>query len=285
MSDNNEINWQEYEAITKYIYESLGAQYGVKAIGYGRDNKITGESGVKHQIDVLTEQFNGEDRFLTAIECKHIKQKVNKDIVMKLSEIMQDSDIDQGIIVCKSGFTRDTVTYAEHKGIKLVKLWEVDENDLDYNKEIEIGILNIHSNVIRTRPNITSINFGNRTIHFDPAVGAVYYSKLHDASGNEYPLKPLLFAFGDKLKIQGIPLKNTTVDYTINDNLFLKEGIEQIAVDKISITGFLTLDDMSTEKSFRLTDQVWMIMEQLFEKTKLSLSKSGLIWHLPKTDH
>ncbi|MGJ1322496.1 restriction endonuclease [Sphingobacterium faecium] len=213
-------------------------------MGYGPKNKVTGESGVKHQIDVLTEQFNEDKRLLTAIECKYIKQKVNKDIIMKLSEIMQDAAIDQGIIVCKSGFTLDTVTYAEHKGIKLVKLWEAGENDLDYKKEIEIGTINIQSTVIRSRPNITSIDFGNKTIHFDPSIGVVYTWKLYDTSGNEYPLKPLMFAFGDKLKSQGIPLKNTTVDYTINGNLFLKIGNEQIAIKKISITGFLTINDL-----------------------------------------
>lgn len=285
MPENSIINWEEYESITKYIYESLGAHYGIKAIGYGRDHWIKGESGVKHQIDVLTEQINGGHRFLTAIECKYIKQKVSKDTVMKLCEIMQDADIDEGIIVCKSGFTRDTVTYAAHKGIKLVKLWEAGEEELDYKKEMEIGILNIYSKMIRSRINITSIDFGDRTIHLDPATGAVYNWKLNDTSGNEHPLKPLLFAFGDKLKSLNIPLKNSTIEYNVGGNLFLKMNEERIAVEKLRITGFLTVDDVSTGKSFRLTDQVWMIMEELFDKRRLTMSKGGLIWNLPKNDN
>ena len=47
MSDNNELDWEEYESITKYIYEALGAQYGVKLKGHG---------------------------LLTAIECKYAKK-------------------------------------------------------------------------------------------------------------------------------------------------------------------------------------------------------------------
>src|SRR5258705_12176907 len=93
MSDKNELDWEEYEAITKYIYGAPGAQYGVKVKGHGRNCKVKGRSGLHHQIDVLTEQFDGERQLLTAIECKYAKKKVNKDIVMKLSEIMQDSGI------------------------------------------------------------------------------------------------------------------------------------------------------------------------------------------------
>ncbi len=35
MSKTSKINWKDYEAITKYVYESLGAQYGIKVLGYG----------------------------------------------------------------------------------------------------------------------------------------------------------------------------------------------------------------------------------------------------------
>lgn len=113
MSDKSELDWKEYEAITQYIYGALGAQYNIKVKAYGRDCKIKGKSGVEHQVDVLTEQFDGERPLLTAIECKYWNKKVNKDVVMKLAETMLDSDIASGIIVCKTGFTKDTVTYTK----------------------------------------------------------------------------------------------------------------------------------------------------------------------------
>lgn len=49
---------------------------------------------------------------------------------MKLSETMQDLNLANGIILCKAGFTSGTVTYAEYKGIKLVKLREATENNV-----------------------------------------------------------------------------------------------------------------------------------------------------------
>jgi len=80
---DNELDWQEYEAITKYIYGALNDQYGVKVKDFGRNCKVKGKSGVEHQVDVLTEQFDGERHILTAIECKYSRKKVNKDIVTK----------------------------------------------------------------------------------------------------------------------------------------------------------------------------------------------------------
>ncbi|GEM63855.1 hypothetical protein SF1_18370 [Sphingobacterium faecium NBRC 15299] len=282
MLDESALDWEEYERITKYIYQSLGANYGIKVIGYGRDNNLKGSSGVKHQIDVMTEQFLGGKRLLTAIECKYWNRKVNKDVIMKHLEIMQDLEIENGIIVCKSGFTKDTVTYAEHRGIKLVILREVEEDENEHGTEIELGTieLKIHSTI--TRANITSINFGKKAVHFDPSIGAVYYWKLHNASGNEYPLKPLLFAYGDKVRRQNEPLKNITIDFPIDDGWLINIGEEEIEVEKLAVTGFLLIKDSNNVKSFTLSDQVWMVMEELFDVRRLSMSKSGLIWNLPK---
>lgn len=164
MSDKNELDWKEYEAITQYIYGALGAQYDIKVIGYGHNCKIKGQSGVQHQIDVLTEQFEGERRLLTAIECKYAKKKVNKDIVMKLSQTMQDAGIASGIVVCKAGFTPDAINFADHVGIKLVELREAGESDKEFNKTMEIGTLEINIGMMVTRANVANIDFGSCVI-------------------------------------------------------------------------------------------------------------------------
>ncbi len=285
MSDKNVLGWEEYEAITKYIYESLGSQYGIKVKGYGRKFKVIGKSGLEHQVDVLTEQFNGDQQLLTAIECKYWNKKVNKDVVMKLSEIMEDSAIASGIIVCKSGFTKDTVTFAEYKGIKLVELREAGENDLDFEKTIEVGTLNINVNTTRSRANVTSIDFGSRTVGGIEETMMMYSANLHDSYGNMIPFGNYLWAFSDELESRGELLKTTTIDFPISGKLFWKLPAEEIAVEKISITGFFTRTNTNFQRSFQLTDQVWMIMNELFDKRKLTLSKSGLIWNLSPTNN
>ncbi|WP_256004945.1 restriction endonuclease [Pedobacter deserti] len=280
MSGKNELNWQVYEAITQYIYGALGDRCGVKVKGYGRNCKVKGKSTVEHQVDVLTEQLDGERQLLTAIECKYWNKKVDKDAVMKLAQIMADADITSGIIVCKSGFTPDTLTYAKHLGIKLVQLWEASENDGGFKKNIEIGTLNINAKVMVSRGKITSIDFGSCRITGEDEIMAVYYVKLHDAIGRTISFGEFLNAFSEEIKRRGELLKTTTIDYLLNRELFWRQSNSEFRAEKISITGFFTKIDMSTERSFLLTDEVWMIMNELFDKRRLTLSKSGLIWNL-----
>lgn len=48
---SKELDWQEYEAVTKYIYENLGAADGIKIKGYGRNFRVKGKTGEKYQVD------------------------------------------------------------------------------------------------------------------------------------------------------------------------------------------------------------------------------------------
>lgn len=282
MFDNDELKWQEYEEITQYIYGTLGVQYGIKVKGYGRNCKIIGSSKVEHQIDVLTEQFDGERQLLTAIECKYAKKKVTKDAVMKLSKVMEDSGIASGIIVCKAGFTKDTLTFAEHEGIKLVELREAGENDEDFKRTMEIGILDIDINTTISRGQVTRIDFGNRIISSEKEIMSMYFVKLHDAQGRIISFSEFMSAFSEEVQRRGELLKTVTIDYPLSRTLFWKQSDNELAFEKISITGFFVKIDQNSKRSFRLTDQVWMIMNELFDGRKLTLSKSGFIWNLPQ---
>ena len=159
MSRTNNLDWKTYESITKYIYETLGRKSGVKIEGYGNSCKVCGKSGVSHQIDVLTSLSNGINTYKTAIECKYWKKKINKDIVMKLSETISDTGINKGIIVSKSGFTKAGKEYAKHKGIELIELREIDEKE-DF-KEINIGEVELQIRTVINRPEILNIDIGS----------------------------------------------------------------------------------------------------------------------------
>ena len=111
--------------------------------------------------------------------------------------------------------------------------------------------------------------------------GAMYYAKLHDSYGRVIYFRTYLKAFSDELESRGELLKTTTIDIPFSGKLFWKLLHEEIAVEKISITGFFTKTDSSAQRLFLLTDQVWMIMKDLFDKRKLTLSKNGLIWNQP----
>ncbi len=109
----------------------------------------------------------------------------------------------------------------------------------------------------------------------------MHYIKLYDASGNTISLSEFLKEFSKEVQRRGELLKTTTIDYQLNRKLFWKLSNDEIAFEKISITGFFAKIDKSSKRSFQLTDQVWMIMNELFDKRILTLSKSGLIWNLP----
>ena len=281
-TSSNDLDWQEYEMITKYIYEMLGAEYGIKVIGHGAAFKVQGKSGVKHQVDVLTEQFEGERRHLTAIECKFLKRKVTKEIVMKLYSIMVDGDIANGIIVCKMGFTKDTLTYAEHLGIRLVQLREALQEAVDGESTINIGTLEIHSHIAITRPNIISIDLGSIQITGEDEIMAMYYSHyatILTPEGRKIPFNKYLYAYCDELCRDHQILKTVTINYpTVNGKLIRRYTDDQPDIKKISFSGFLYKKDASSKRSFQLVDQVWMIMKEIFENKVYKFSRSGMLY-------
>ena len=93
------MTWEDYEDVTRGIYEALGKQTGVKIVGYGRNFKVRGKSGVEHQIDVLTEHGDGIHQYQTDIECKYWADKVSKDAVMKVKETVDDCGFAKGTVV------------------------------------------------------------------------------------------------------------------------------------------------------------------------------------------
>ena len=89
------MDWKQYEAITKYIYETLGKDYGVKIEGFGNACKVKGKSGVPHQIDVLTSHSDGVHTYKTAIECKYWDKSISKDTIMKVAEVVEDARLNK----------------------------------------------------------------------------------------------------------------------------------------------------------------------------------------------
>jgi Restriction endonuclease len=135
------MEWQNYESVVKYIYERLGISSGIRMVGHGSSCRVTGKSGVNHQIDVLTEHSDGVHTYNTAIECKYWQSRVDKAPVTKLAEILEDAGIEKGVIVSKAGFTDDAVLFAKYKNIGLVELRApVDDDWQDRIRDITVNI-------------------------------------------------------------------------------------------------------------------------------------------------
>lgn len=279
MTKANNLDWKQYESITKYIYETLGRQSGVKIKGYGSNCKVIGKSGVPHQIDILSTHSDGIHEYQTAIECKYWKDKINKDIVMKVSGIIEDVGINKGVIVSRSGFTHDGIEYAKHKNIGLVELREVEEKDFEGEPvKFDLGILELRTAITIHRPEILSI-----------AIDSVENSQIEKefwnnkyiirlSNGNEVPFANYIKEFQNELHLQYKVWQTISKSYEISGGRLINEQINSsVNINVITFTGILKKIDKNSNLRFTLVDQVWLIMKSLFEKRTFTFSESGII--------
>jgi Restriction endonuclease len=278
MATNN-LDWKTYESITKYIYETLGKQSGVKIIGYGNSCNVIGKSGVSHQIDVLTTHSDGIHTYKTAIECKYWKDKVNKDIVMKLAETIEDTGINKGIIVSKNGVTQDGVEYAKYINIGLVELREIEEKDFDKNpKDIEIADLEIQIRALIKRPEILHIDIGDdRNVEIKDEFHFYNFLIMREDESH-LPLISYINDFRKEVNLQNKMSEKIIKHYKIsNGTLFNKQTRESLKIDGITFTGQLSEIDASKNVKITLVDRVWLIMKSIFDERTFSVSENGAI--------
>ncbi len=279
MSITNTLDWKTYESITKYIYENLGKQSGVTVQGYGNDCKVAGKSGVSHQIDVITSHTEGSHTYETAIECKYWKKKVNKDIVMKLVQILEDTGISKGIIVSKSGFTHDGIQYAKHTNIEIVHLREYEDKDLQgSSKKIDIGTLNLNIKIHRTRPEITSIDIGdNRKIEIKDEFDYFDFTIILK-NGNQVAFYDYVNDFRKQINRLNDKTKPLTGKYKVPESKLLnRQTGEKVDLDDILFTGQLTESDDDRHLKYTIVDKVWLLMKSIFEERTFSFSENGII--------
>lgn len=279
MSETSNLDWKTYESITKYIYETLGKKAGVSVKAYGSNCKVKGKSGVSHQIDVLTAHSDGIHTYETAIECKFRKGKVNKDVVMKLVQILEDTGISKGIIVSKSGFTRDGILYAKHKDIGIVHLREYEDKDLlDSSPKIDIANLDLNIKINVKRPKITSIDIGaNRKIKIKHEFDYFSYIVMLE-NGNLIPFYDYVKEFRKEVNRINDKTKPFIKKYKIpGSSLFNQQTGEKLDLDEILFTGLITESDDNRNLKYTIVDKVWLLMKSIFEERTFSFSENGLI--------
>ncbi|MGK7929583.1 MAG: restriction endonuclease [Spirulina sp.] len=125
------MNCQTYEEVIQNICDRVEKYDGIKIECLGHSCQCEGKSEVLHQIDILISYSPDRDRiYKIAIECQHWHKKISKDVVMKLHCICEDCKMSKGIIISNIGFTTDAIKYAQYANISLVKLQEIESEDL-----------------------------------------------------------------------------------------------------------------------------------------------------------
>lgn len=267
------MEWQDYEEITRHIYATLGKAHGVKIEGYGKDCKVKGRSGVEHQVDVLTSHSDGIHIYKTMIECKYWEQHINKDIVMKVAEVVDDAGLNKGIIVSKYGFTPDAISYARFKNIGLVELrkptdedWKGRVRDIRVNLHMILPeITNLElilmqsaeiprwlESKLNRNPELLSVKYPDNTITSLETIIEGFCSELSKKTENETLVKNLSFDAGTLLLYD--PTNETIPIGGIKIN-----GILKVAKQTIDIRG---------------DDHILMIMKSIFENKEYAVTKN-----------
>lgn len=279
MPNANNLDWKTYESITKYIYETLGKQHGVTVKGYGSSCTVKGKSGASYQIDVLTSHSDGLHSYQTAIECKYWKEKVNKDIVLKLSGTLEDAGISKGVIVSKNGFSPDCITVAKYHNIGLVQLREAVDNDFaDNPRELEIGQFQIRMKILARRPEILSVvTDGGYLLDARDYFDFLDYDIISE-NNDRVPLIKYVDAFRIEISRISKELELITKRYDYpNHTLYNRRTQSSIKIEYLTFTGQLRRSDESKNFKFTLVDQVWLIMKSIFEDRTFSFSENGVI--------
>lgn len=150
-----------------------------KAKGYDVEHnvKLTGRSGVQHQIDVYAEYKGPLHTSRIVIECKSYDKPIDKDIIMKLVHEVEDLGVDKGILITTSYFTPDAVSTAEGYN---VDLWDGTKLR-ELLKEVSIEEISVPSNVFYVEPVISA---GAATKTVKAAVKGIFGMKGSIESGS-----------------------------------------------------------------------------------------------------
>lgn len=264
------MNWENYEDIVKVIYERLGSHAGVKILCHGRNCKVVGKSGVEHQIDVLAEHSDGWQDYRTAVECKYWDRKRPKDDVTKLAEILEDAQIDKGVIVSKLGFTSDAITFARYKNIELVELREPTDEDWEGRmKNITIEIIVPVPQVLDFRMKITEQDADSVGI-LPVELDAIEIIEPNDTSRRLSEIVYEMVCSADKASVD---LQEFHKDFPSGT---IASGLRDESETKIvSIDFKIKFEQIKKLVEIRGDDHVAMIMKSLFSNRTHIISPRG----------
>ena len=142
--------------------------------------KLKGPDG-ERQIDVLVVHDHANVRYLTVIECKDFRGKVNVTYIDSFASKLIDIKANKGILVSRRGFTKTAVQKAKRLGIELCMIDTAEHLLKGMVKEIPVMLSVIHGIQLAVQ-----VFFGNKTeddIKIIPAAFTVI---------NDRPLRELL---------------------------------------------------------------------------------------------
>ncbi|MBT0562333.1 restriction endonuclease [Riemerella anatipestifer] len=267
------MEWKEYEEITKYIYETLGAANGVKIECHGNNCKVTGKSTVVHQIDVLTSHSDGLHSYKTAVECKYWEQTINKDIIMKVAEIVEDAGLNKGVIVSKNGFTPDAISFAKYKNIGLIELREPNEDDW----KGRVKNIQINMNMLLPQINGLELLVSKETKStLKPGSTRVEFLDIKKTDGSVENIEKYINEFNNELcKKEENEVLEKVFTFDTGTVLIYKPTGEETEISGVKLNGILRIAKETIE--IKGEDHIYMIMKSIFEDKSYTITKDKKI--------
>lgn len=111
----DEPEWRKYE---REVHAELTSKYPNATIDF--DVKLPGSrSGTDRQIDILLEEVLPGGRVVTAIDAKHHARRIDVKQVEAFLGLLQDIQVDRGIMVSALGYTQAAMTRAFRDDVDL----------------------------------------------------------------------------------------------------------------------------------------------------------------------
>jgi hypothetical protein len=112
MTSSAPQGWVAFERLVAAVQKRLD-----KASTVGWNERVAGKSGTSRQLDVVVRGRVGTAPIFIVVECKDYTPKVGIDLVEAFLSKLEDVGAHKGIMVARSGFTRDALARAERAGI------------------------------------------------------------------------------------------------------------------------------------------------------------------------
>ena len=269
------MDWKEFETVVRWIYERMGAAFGVEVVGYGPKNRHKGISGVAHQIDVLTSHSDGLHTCLTAIECKWWNKKVTAATVTHASHVREDCNFNNSVIITKVGFTDAAIKTAANKNIQLVELKE-------YNLQIADDTLTkVYMHFKVSHPELVDVKLRSDeatvTTYADHPILSVDDRYFQTPQKERLEINQLIDDFLNK-KVLVCPHHDLiTEERTFDKGTILKSRSIRgsIPIEGIQFTGYNRMYTKLDTEYFKL--KIWLALKLIFEKKQFAVTTSGEI--------
>ena len=203
---------KEYEKMVMTVYSTLCNDEVFSEVRH--NVMLPGPDGTR-QIDVLVVHEHANIKYLTIIECKDYRGKINVTHVDSFSSKLLDVKASKGILVCRKGFSKTAYQKAKRLGIELCLIDTAEK--LLKGLIIELPVV---LSVISCLELKASVFFGNKTNKTIPIKGNML------AIINDKPLRELII---EELRSGQLPIPTKSgnipwVPASIKPPFYIRDG-------------------------------------------------------------